>query len=121
MVTQAAQMEATAAAASALVNAYNRLIDEIIQIFEGDDLKALHDECRRLFPPIEEEVPWDAGSFGGQARAAVLAAEAQMGLRKLQGWVQGLIDEQTLSERLRLEAEAKARLETKPPTGFGAT
>jgi hypothetical protein len=41
-----------------------------------------------------------------------------MGLRKLQGWIQGLIDELTLSERLRLDAEAKAALANKPATGF---
>jgi hypothetical protein len=39
---------------------------------------------------------------------------------QLAGWGQGLMDEPTLERRLQLDARERARLESKPPTGFQA-
>jgi len=53
------------------------------------------------------------------ARLAVAAEEGRTQLVQLGGWIKGLIDELTLQERLRLDAEARARGEAKPGMGFG--
>jgi hypothetical protein len=55
-----------------------------------------------------------------QVRLASAAEEAQMRLRLIGGWIQGLINELTLAERMRLEAEASAKFAAKPATGFSA-
>ena len=46
------------------------------------------------------------------------ASEALISLRRLEGWIQGLIDEQTLEQRMRVDAEEKAKWEAKQPPGF---
>jgi hypothetical protein len=47
-------------------------------------------------------------------------ADALLNLRVLGWWIQGLVDELTLDKRLRMEAEEKAKLAAKPPTGFAS-
>src|SRR5579875_381755 len=118
MVTAAAQTEATHLAAKALVNAYRSLCGEMLFVLEGDELAGLNGEFRRLFPPLPEPPQVFTAVPDTVAQVAAVAAEAQMGLRRMEGWIQGLIDEQTLELRLRLEAEEKAKLEAKPKTGF---
>jgi hypothetical protein len=120
MVTQAAQVEATRDASRALVHAYLGLRAEMLEIVESHGLKELQAECERLFPPIEEASPFNPTFDTTRSHTALVtvASEAQMGLRKLQGWIQGLIDELTFSERLRLDAAAKAAQANRPPTGF---
>ena len=72
--------------------------------------RTLKAECERLFEPIEEAAEYNPvfDSMRSHTALMTVASEAQMGLLRLQGWIQGLIDEATLSERLRLEAEANA-------------
>ena len=119
MVTRAAQVEATYQAGQALVRAYLSPRDEMLKILEPDALAELRAECQRLFPDIE-----DPGGFSTtlprvtSARLAAAAHEAQLKLRTLQGWIQGLIDELTFEQRLRVEAEAKAAQASRPPLGF---
>jgi hypothetical protein len=119
MVTQAAQIEVTYQSGKALARAYLSLRDEMLRILEDESLAGLRAECERLFPVIEDPPPFHPGML--QSTAAELseaANEAQLGLRKLQGWIQGLIDELTLEQRLRFEAEARAAQGVRPPTGF---
>jgi hypothetical protein len=119
MVTSAAQAEATYKAGNALVKAYLSLRGEMLRILESDALADLRIEFSRLFPTIEYAPPYSP-AFGPttSARLAEVAHDAQISLRSLQGWIQGLIDELTLEQRLRLDAEARAALAAKPPTGF---
>ncbi|HJU37474.1 MAG TPA: hypothetical protein VJ716_08675 [Gaiellaceae bacterium] len=121
MVNEAAQVEATHQSARALVHAYRGLQTEMLHVLDDAGLSDLREEFERLFPPMEDPREVHMSIPDSVARAAAVAAEAQMGLRRLQGWIQGLIDEQTLELRLRLEAEEKAKLEGKPATGFGAS
>jgi len=110
MVT-AAQVEATDKAGLALVRAYTGLVAEMnLVLSEGTE--ELREEFARIFTPIQEPAPLNARMM------AVQATEAFVKLRQIGGWIQGLIDELTLDERLRLEAEAKVKAENQPPTGF---
>jgi hypothetical protein len=120
MVTQAAQVEATYQAGGALVRAYLSLRAEMRRILAPDALAELREEFERLFPLLEEPPPFSPGALPQTtaARLAEGAHEAQLGLRRLQGWIQGLIDELTLEERLRFEAEARVAQASHPQTGF---
>ncbi|MBD0347929.1 MAG: hypothetical protein ICV59_02135 [Thermoleophilia bacterium] len=119
MVTTAAQTEATYQAGGALVRTYLRLRDEMLEILGQPGLDQLRNEFNRLFPILEEP----PGSLGPSdsvpnQRLAEAAHEAQLSLRRLQGWIQGLIDELTYADRLRAEAEAKAAQAARVQTGF---
>src|SRR5262245_4048774 len=120
MVTQAAQVEATSEAGGALTRAYLRLRGEMLRILASDGLEGLREEFTALFPTIEE--PPDHRQQLPKSTSAQLSAaaayEAQMGLRKLQGWIEGLIHELTYKDRLRVEAEVRAAQAGKPRTGF---
>lgn len=119
MTARSAQVEATNAAATALVRAYNSLRAELLMIFDGDDLADFRAEIDRLF--TEKEVPQPSGliAWAHDQIIAEAAIDAQVGLGLLQGWIQGLIDEATLDRRLRFEAEARVREETRG-AGFRA-
>src|SRR5579859_2078572 len=120
MVTQAAQVEAGRDSAAALVHAYSALRTEMLDVLDRDSLAELRGEFDRLFPEMEEPPPFNPNfdPVSSHAKLAAAASQAQMGLRRLQGWIQGLIDEMTLSERMKLEAEARVKLENKPKPGF---
>jgi len=47
-------------------------------------------------------------------------SEVHLRLRRLKGWVEGLINELLLTQRLRLEAEARVRIELATPDGSRA-
>jgi hypothetical protein len=119
MVNAAAQTEATRDSATALVRAYMRLREEIHVAVESDQTAELQMEFERLFPPLEEP-----GSFSpalaveSHTRLAAAAEEGRIHLSQLGGWIQGLIEERTLQERMRLDAEARAREAAKPKPGF---
>jgi hypothetical protein len=117
MLEASAQIAATHEAAAALARAYMSLRNELLAILADHGLPDLRQECTRLFQDIPEPVIGDPHPTS-RLRVASAASEAQLGLRQLQGWVQGLIDEQTLREQQRLDADARARVEHRPPTGF---
>jgi hypothetical protein len=112
MVT-AAQVTATASAGQALVRAYMGLVAEMNLVLQGDGLEELREEFARLFTPIEEP------HVMNERLNAVGAASALVKLRQLGGWIQGLIDERTFEQRLRIEAEEKAKLAEQARTEFG--
>lgn len=119
MVTQAAQTEAVRDSARALVRAYQTLATEIHTFLLPHP--ELSEEFRRLFGPLEDPGPFrEMHALDDQMRLAAAAEEALMRIKLIGGWVKGLIRELTLEETMRLEAEAKVRLATKPPTGFSA-
>ena len=99
MVREAAQVEATYQAGGALTRAYLSLRSEMLLILEAPELAGLRSECERLFPLIEDP-PRYAPALADEtsARLAEAASEALIGLRRLQGWIQGLIDELTFHE-----------------------
>jgi len=108
----AAQIEPTADAGRALVRAYNNLVIEGSGVLTRASAE-LKQDYERLFPPLEE--PDD---HLNATRMAQGAAEASLKIRLLGGWVQGLIDELTMDQRMRMEAVEMAKVGTKPPTGF---
>ena len=117
MVTAAAQQEAAVQSAGALVRAYMFLRSEMLGVL-GPASGELREEFERLFPVIEEPPKFETRMGVTQASALTRAAhEAHISLSTLQAWIQGLIDELTFSERLRLEAEAKAA-QANRPMGF---
>jgi hypothetical protein len=119
MVTQASQTEAVRDSAAALVHAYLGLRDEVLGLLEPEDLRELREEFERLFEPLDDPGPFrEMRAVEDQMRLAAVAEEALMRLRQIGGWIKGLIRELTLEDTMRLEAEAKARLASKPPIGF---
>jgi hypothetical protein len=122
VVNQAAQTTATFESGRAVVSSYLGLRSEVQHILQEQGLQELREEVERLFPPIDEPEPYDPFLQTDTGTAILVAAnEALLKLRMLAGWIQGLIDEQTLERRLQLEAEAKVRAEAKPPTGFAGS
>ena len=116
MVTQAAQTEAVRDSAAALVHAYTGLRTEMLDLLQTEPLR---EEFERLFQPMDEPEPFHhLRAVDDQVRLASTAEEALIRLRLVGGWIKGLIREMTLGEQMRLDAEARARHETKPPTGF---
>jgi hypothetical protein len=119
MVTGASQVEATHDASIALVRSYTGLRAELLRILEPETLGDLHDEFERLFPEMDEPLPWHTlRGQQGLVELAAAASEARINLQKLQGWIQGLIDELTLDQRMRMEAEEAAKLANKVRPGF---
>jgi hypothetical protein len=118
MVEESAQVEATYQAAAALVEAYMGLRGEMQRVLGNLGLSDLSAEFDRLFLPIGPPPEYSPAvpSLTGP-RLLKAASAAQLNLRKLQGWIQGLINELTLEQRLRMEAEAAAGMK-KPPMGF---
>jgi len=91
------------------------LREEMQRVVEDAGLANLRVEFDRLFPTVDAPPPYSpALPESTRAKLAAAANEAQLGLAKLHGWIQGLIDEQTLDERMRVEAEEKAKLEGRP-------
>jgi hypothetical protein len=119
MVTQAAHTEAVRDSAAALVHAYMALRAEMLTLLESETQPELGEEFGRLFQPLAEPGPFSPVlAVESQVRLAAAAEEALMRLRLVGGWIKGLIREVTLEQTMRADAEARATLAAKPPTGF---
>jgi hypothetical protein len=116
MVSNATQAEANHLTGAALTRAYMGLRGELLLGLSG----ALREEFERLFEPLE--IPREFNPYAGDNPAVFTqhATEALLSLRRLEGWIQGLIDQATLEQRMRIEAEEKAKWEAKQPPGFGS-
>ena len=79
-----------------LVDAYPRIRQEVVDAM-GNDHAA---ELDRLFPPELST----AGQPWGKQAAEVKTRMAQMG-----GWLDGMIESALVGQRIKAEAEAKAR------------
>jgi hypothetical protein len=119
MVMQAVQTEAVRDSAAALVHAYMSLRDEMLTLLDAGEQRELLDEFERLFKPLDDPPRFSPVlAVESQVKLATAAEEALMRLRLVGGWIKGLIREATLEQTMRIEAEAKAKLTAKPPTGF---
>lgn len=119
----AASVKPDAAAARGLTESYARLRAEILDLAAGSEYES---EAARLFPEVGIAEPPNARLAGVSGRQfnVNLESEAKRAvalLGQLGGWLQGLIDEQLLERRIQAEAEAKAKLEARPQTGFTAS
>lgn len=104
-------------AAPGLTASYMRLRAEVVVLVADSPLA---EEFSRTFPDVDI-IEVKAGPAAAQRlalSAAHSAQEAQGLLRQLAGWIEGLVAEQTLQERIRAEAVERVRLDTKPATGF---
>lgn len=106
-----AKTELGARGAAAIIAAYERLRGEMLALITESGLDELRSEFERLFPPAVS-APGDIRGFPTRA------ADASLKTAMMHGWIQGLIEEQLLDQTIRAEAEAKVRLEGRPPTGF---
>jgi hypothetical protein len=101
--------EPDGSAAPALTESYMRLREQILKMLDGGDLSA---EFNESFPEIEI-----VGSPGRHPRDVALAQmahtvdarRAQTLLAQLAGWLDGLIQAETYEQRMRIEAEEKAK------------
>jgi hypothetical protein len=119
MVTQAVQTEAVRDSAAALVHAYMALRAEMLTLLGSGAQEELRKEFERVFQPLDDPPKFSPVlAVESQVSLATAAEEALMRLRLVGGWIKGLIREATFEETMRAEAEAKARLAAKPPTGF---
>ncbi len=106
-------------AASALVESYNTCRDQIVGALEEGDLL---EEFAASFPELpaavepESNFPYNVNK-AAQANKG-LAQRAQVSLARLAGWLDGLIAEQTLEQRMRIEAQETAKLARRQPPGF---
>jgi hypothetical protein len=115
-------LEPSPASAHALTHGYLNLRTQILDAVRGSSLEA---EFILSFPEFTPADPPDmraAGNLGRQQHADIDAfgRRAKMLLGQLAGWLQGLIDEQTLEQRLKFEAEARIAHEQRR-TGFSAS
>ena len=111
---------ADASSARALTESYQRLRQTIRQLIEGEGLEGEFDQ---LFPEIDiAEAPTArlAGRSGLQHNLELEtdARRASTLLQQLSGWLNGMIQEQTLEQQIAANAEAYARQQGRPPTGF---
>jgi hypothetical protein len=107
-------------AAPALTGSYMRTRAEISSLLGGSGLEQ---EFANAFPEIEvveggHRHPRDAAAAG--ITDAPAARSAQVLLGQLAGWLDGLIAERTLDQRLRLEAEERVKQERRQSPGFRA-
>jgi hypothetical protein len=115
----ASSLEPESASAPAFTEAYNRLRAAVRELVDKTPIEG---EFLNFFPEIEQV----SVSLSQHPREAVremvrfesAAKQARLLLGQLAGWVDGLIQEQTLERRLRLEAEERVKQERKQAPGF---
>lgn len=97
--------------APSLTEGYRRMRAQVTDLVGDGDLR---DEFEAMFPrlpeftgaagPGRDLIAWHTEATGA-------ALEAQRLLDQLAGWIGGLIDEQTLPDRIAAEAEARVKQE----------
>lgn len=116
----ASSVEADGNGAPALTESYSRLRGLTRDYVEAYGLNI--DEFDPAFPEVEVvEYPEHEHPRRLAARDrtyAPRAKQAQALLGQLGGWVSGLIEELTLEQRMRLEAEERVKQERRQPPGF---
>lgn len=102
--------------AEGLVNGYNRLRGAVAQL--SQDLGVSADEFAAQFAPLPEV---EAGmGRGPQAHIQAMSAAntAALQLRKLGGFIEGLIEAVVLDEQISMEQVQAAREAARQPPGF---
>lgn len=118
MAEAAAATTVTRDAAHALHESYRRLRDQVSGLLAADEARLA--EFTAAFPELSPNLPQASAAGGGPHAAMVVAStrtamaeHAALLLRQLGGWLEGLVQEATFEQRMRLEAEATAKLRVK--------
>jgi hypothetical protein len=116
----AATLEPDDGAAAGLTESYNRLRQQALAVVDSAGLPL--DEFESLFPVIEvERMPTSLDAAAWQsAKFESAAKRANLLLRQMAGWFDGVVQTLTLERRLELEAKERVAREAKPPTGFSS-
>ena len=113
----ATAIEADGASAPALTESYMRLREQVGNVLAGD----LSDEFNATFPSIDlvqpPTSPQPHATAAWRVTAEPAARRARALLGQLAGWIDGLIEEQTLERRIRMEAEELAKRQRPGFTG----
>ena len=99
--------------APSLTGGYLRMRAQVAELVSGGELEA---EFEAMFSEISE---FEGGSGPGprgdliawHTKATTAGIDAKRLLEQLSGWIEGLIEEQTLSERIQAEAAEKVKRE----------
>lgn len=96
--------------APSLTGGYNRLRGQVQELVAGGELEA---EFNSMFPEVAEfqggSGPGPRGLIDWHTKATTAGVGAKRLLEQLGGWVDGLIQEQTLSERIQAEAAERVK------------
>lgn len=100
--------------APSLTQGYLRMRSQVADLIAGSELEA---EFNELFPEIPEYTSQGGPIAGGRGlidwhtKATTAATDAKRLLDQLGGWIAGLIEEQTLPERIQAEAAERVKQE----------
>jgi hypothetical protein len=97
--------------AASLTDGYRRMRGQVAELVAG---AAVEPEFEAMFPEMEpfvETPPGGPGLIEWHHAATSAATQAQVLLDQLSGWVDGLIAEQTMPERIQAEAAERVRRE----------
>jgi hypothetical protein len=92
----------------------------VFALAESTGNSSLANEFLQLFPVLERLNPFNP-NFPQETTVKLKAgaAAALVHLKQLGGWLQGLIDELTYEQRMRVQAEENAKQAARPGVGFG--
>ena len=98
--------------APSLTNGYRRMRAQVAELVGGAELEA---EFNEMFPEIPEfqgsSGPGPRGLIDWHTEATTAGTNAKRLLEQLSGWIEGLIEEQTLAERIQAEAAERVKQE----------
>jgi len=100
--------------APSLTDGYLRMRSQVADLVSGTNLD---EEFKELFPEIPEFKSSGGPGVGGRGlidwhtEATTAGTNAQRLLDQLSGWIGGLIEEQTLPERIQAEAAERVKQE----------
>lgn len=104
--------------APSLTEGYRRMRAQVLDLVAGTELEQ---EFNDLFPEIQEFSPQAGPTVGGRGlidwhhEATTAGTNAQRLLDQLGGWVAGLVEQQTLPQKIQAEAAERVKQER---TGF---
>lgn len=98
--------------APSLTSGYRRMRGQVVELISGGELEA---EFNEMFPEIPEfqgaSGPGPRGLIDWHTEATTAGINAKRLLEQLSGWIEGLIEEQTLAERIQAEAAERVKRE----------
>lgn len=98
--------------APSLTSGYRRMRAQVAELVDGGELEA---EFNEMFPEIPEfqgsSGPGPRGLIDWHTEATTAGTNARRLLEQLGGWIEGLIEEQTLAERIQAEAAERVKQE----------
>jgi len=97
--------------APSLTEGYRRMRSQVAVLVGDSDLRGEFDAMFPDLPAFNGDASPRGNLIAWHTKATAAATEAQRLLDQLAGWVGGLIDEQTLPERIQAEAMARVKAE----------